>query len=157
MREIVRGGRFELAGRRHAARFIAGHHLVMRGGVVEESGGRVTHRADERGLVHLLRKLRHDFAEPDAGNVGFDGLELAADIRGCVGLGVPDVDVARAALEEDEDDVLGLAPAALLRGRLGRDRRAGLKRKNVGEADPGHAEPANAEEFAAAETVAGAA
>jgi hypothetical protein len=56
-----------------------------------------------------------------AWNLRLDRLELAADIVGRVGLRVPDIDMARPALEEDQDDLFGAAEARralVLLGRL---------------------------------------
>src|SRR6185503_12768565 len=108
--KVVRGGRFELAGRRYAVRGVAGHHLVVSGGMIEQTGRRVAHGADERGLVYLLSELRHDFTEPDAWHIRFYLLELAAHVRRRVRFRVPDVDVARSALQEDEENLFSLAP-----------------------------------------------
>ena len=55
---------------------------------------------------------RHGLADVRAGDLGLDRLELAANVRGRVGLGVPDVDVARAALQEDQDHRFRAAEAA---------------------------------------------
>src|SRR5205823_7420741 len=78
--------------------------------------------ADERALVHLLREQRHRLRERDAWHVGLDRLELAADVGRRIRLRIPDVDVARAALEVDQDHRFGGVPAVLgtLRRRVRR-------------------------------------
>src|SRR5262245_59033130 len=157
MREVVWGRRLELARRRDTVRCVTGHHLVMGGGVVEEARWRVADRADERGLIHLFCQQRHDFRQPDAGNVALDGLELAAHIGRRVRFWVPDVNVTGPALEEDKDDTLGFAPAGFAFGRIGRSGGGGLKAQDVREADAEHAHAADSEKLAAAESVARAA
>ena len=129
----------------------------MRRRVVEEARGGVADGADERGLVDLLGEQRHDLGQVNAGHDGPDGLEFAPHVGGGVGLGVPDVDMAGPALEENEDDVFGLAPAAFILAGVGHGGGAGLKAQDVGQGNAGHAHAADAEEFAPAEAVAGAA
>jgi len=57
------------------------------------------------------------FAQLNAGHVGGDGFEGAAHLGGGGGLHVPQVDLARAAEEEEED--AGVAAALVSRGVLG--------------------------------------
>ena len=91
------------------------------------------------------------------GTFGFDRLELAANVGRRIGLRVPDIDVARPALEEDHDDRFGLAPAAFglvtFRQIFGQR----LQTEDVAEAQAQDARAADAEKFTAAEAVAGAA
>ena len=73
----------------------------------------VPERADQRDLVHLPGEPRQVLADRDARHVGRDRPELAAELGRGVGLQVPGVDGAQAAVQEDEDqrDVAGrLAP-----------------------------------------------
>jgi hypothetical protein len=69
----------------------------------------VMHAADQRQLVHAFRHLRQQFRDVDAGHVGFDRLELAANLRWRVWFRVPEVDVARCAAVEDQNHRLRLA------------------------------------------------
>src|SRR5262249_18418290 len=74
------------------------------GGVVV---GRVRQRRDQRPAVAAAGELRQVLADVDAGRGGGDGLELAADVVGGVGLGVEAVVLGQAAGEEDVDDGAG--------------------------------------------------
>ena len=58
-------------------------------------------------LSSALRHHRHVLADVGAGDLGGDRLEIAADVGRRVGLGIPDVDVAGPALQEDHDHGLG--------------------------------------------------
>jgi len=59
------------------------------------------------------------FADLHAGQLRGDRFERAANVVRCVWLGVPDIQVTRAALEEDEDEILGRAkPGSLLSLRV---------------------------------------
>ena len=117
-------GRLKLAGRRNLVRCVAGHHLVDGGGVIEQTSRRVADAVDQGGAVEHLGEVWHHFADVVAGDPGLQRLEIAADVVGCIGLGIPDVEMARAALEEDEDHRLRLAPTGpaplAVRGRHGR-------------------------------------
>src|SRR5262249_20147325 len=93
------------------------------------------------------------FRELDAGQLGVDRLEDALDLVRHVVLGVPQVEVAGAALEVDDDDALGLAEAgtavaALLLG-------VRLQAEQVAERDAQHGRAADAQEITARDTVAG--
>ena len=81
-------------------REVAGEHVVVGRAVV---GVVMAERADQRELVHLPGRARQVLADLDAGHVGGDGLELAAKLGGRVGLQVPGVDGAQAAVQEQED------------------------------------------------------
>src|SRR5262249_6410838 len=82
--------------------------------------------ADERQLVSHLGQLRHQLGDLEAGGACVDRPEDAAHPVGDVFLGVPEVKVARAALEVEEDDAPGpaeagtVAPAGLVLGGVGR-------------------------------------
>ncbi len=104
--------RLQLARGRHLVRRIAGEHLIDGGRVIEQAVRRVAHRADQRDLVERLRHHRHVLADLRARDLRLDRLELAANIGRRIRLRIPDVDVARPALQEDHDDVPGLAEAA---------------------------------------------
>ena len=86
----------------------AGQRVVGPGVVV---GDRVVDRPDERQVVGLLRQHRQVLAELAARHGRLDRLELAADLRGGVGLHVPGVLVRRAPFQEHQDHRLDLRPA----------------------------------------------
>ena len=120
----LRRRRFELTGRADLVGCVAGEHLVDRGRVIEQADRRVAHRAEHRHLVGHLGQLRQQLRELETLGFGVDGLEDAADVVGHIVLGIPQIEMARSALEIDEDHALGLAEAgtavALLGGSLGR-------------------------------------
>ena len=121
----------------------AGHALV---GVV--AAVVADHRADEGELVGHLRDAREMLADADAGDVGVDGLELAADVGRGVRFEVPHVDVGRPAGQVDVDDRLVRRADAGL----------GLGGEEVGQRQGAADErAADGEEIAAAEAVAEAA
>ena len=124
-----------MARRRDAIGRVAGHHLIDGGGVVEQAGRSVADRADQSGFVHLLGQKRHDFTEPNAGNLGANRLEFAADIGRGVRFGVPNVNVAGPALEEYEDDRFGFAPAIFLFRGVRGGICARLQAQDIGQAD----------------------
>ena len=72
----------------------------MAGGVIVRL---VRQRADQRPTVAARGEQRQMFDDADAGGARGDGLELAADAVGGVGLGVEAVVLGEAAGEEDED------------------------------------------------------
>ena len=79
---------------------VAGHHVGI---------GVFVHRyegADAGELVPHLRLEREVFADLDAGNVRLDGIEVAPELLGGVGLEVVHVHVRRAARQVDEDNRL---------------------------------------------------
>ena len=93
-----------------------------------------------------------------ARDLGLDRLELAANVGGRIRLGVPDVDMAGPALQEDHDDVLGVAEAARA-GVLVRDvvcQRCFLREEEAGEMKSGEAERADAHQLAASWAFTGA-
>ena len=75
----------------------------------------VMHAADERELVHAFGHLRQQFGDVNAGYVGLDRFELAANLGGRFGFRVPKVDVARCTAVEDQNDRFGLSEADLRR------------------------------------------
>ena len=88
-------------------------------------------RADEDELVRHLGDAREVLADVDAGDVGVDRLELAADVGRGVRFEVPHVDVRRPAGQVDVDD------------RLVRRADAGLGLgARAGSAAPGRRRPA---------------
>src|SRR5882672_2677893 len=103
------------------------------------------HGPDDRELVHDLRHAREELADLDAGDVGPDGPQLAADFGGRVRLQVPHVLVGRTARQEDHDD-------GFVRGTL----RAGLflGAEDLGKGEPAQGESADAQEGAPGDSVA---
>ena len=83
------------------------HHLVA--GLVDRRR-LVVDRAEDGVAVGGLRHEREGFADFDAGYVGSDRPERPADVVGGVGLGVPGVELAGAADQEEKDaiDILRL-------------------------------------------------
>ena len=63
-------------------------------------------RAQEDEAVRVRRHLRHQLGQMHAGNLGGQGLELAANLAGRVGLRVNQVHLRRAAVEMQVDDRL---------------------------------------------------
>src|SRR5262249_16740852 len=70
------------------------------------------HGANDGELVHHGRYLREYFADLNARHASRDGLELAADFLGSVGLDLPHILMRRAASKEDVDDGLVRTPRA---------------------------------------------
>src|ERR1700722_15070461 len=60
--------------------------------------------ADDGTLVHARSDLRKHLANLDAGDLGGDRFELAANLGWGLGLDLPHVLVGRAAAQEDVDD-----------------------------------------------------
>ena len=97
-------GRSEV-GIRHAAIFrIAAFDFGDGAGVIFVLG---MHAANDRHVVHLFGGVRKQFAEMHAGDARGDGAEGAAESG--VGFGVPAFELAHAAVEPDEDDLLALS------------------------------------------------
>ena len=98
----------------------------------------------------MLRHHRHVLADPGAGDLGLDRLELPANVRRRIGLGIPDVDVRRPALQEDHHHVLGRLPAARAGVFAGRGGGAGLvaPEEEVRKTQAHHADGADAQQFA---------
>ena len=72
------------------------------------------HGADNGKLISALGHVWHQLADMRARHVGRDGPQLAANLRGRVGLEIKHVDVARPA-EHPQEDAVHLA---LWLGRL---------------------------------------
>ena len=92
----------------------------------------VMHAADERELIHAFGHLRQQFGDVNAGDVGLNRFELAADLGGRFGFRVPKVDVARCTAVEDQNDRFGLPEADLRR----------TKCLQLAQAEAQHAHPA---------------
>src|SRR5690606_4871498 len=83
---------------------------------------RIAHRSNERELVRDLREPRKELRHVHAGHFRRDRWEDALDVVGTVLLRIPKIEMARAALEIDEDDALRFPPAgAAAARRLARD------------------------------------
>ena len=65
------------------------------------------HRADERAAVHVRCEAGQMLADRDGRERRGDRLKLAANFGGLVGLHVPGVEVAGAAVEKQHDDMIG--------------------------------------------------
>ncbi len=85
----------------------------------------VRHRADEREAIGHAGQSRQQLAEPHAGDAGGDRPIRSADVVGSVRLGIEAVDVAGAAVLDDEDArpavACGVAAAARAWSRRGSD------------------------------------
>ena len=84
---------------------VAGQHPLRAHAV---AGVGVVRRADDGELVHDLGLLRQVLADLDAGHVGGDRLELAAELGRGVRLEIVHVDVAGPAGLPDQDDRLAV-------------------------------------------------
>ena len=107
----------------------------------------VPERADQRELVHLPADARQVLADADAGDVGVDRLELAAELGRRIGLQVPGVDGAEPAVQEQEDQRNVLRRLPLVGG-------PGLPLEQRGQRQAEEAGGAQAKEIAAGEAVA---
>src|SRR5262249_14379427 len=113
---------------------------------------RVAHRAEQRRLVDGAREPGQEFGEADAGQDRVDGREGAADALGRLVLGVPEIEVAGAALKVDHDHALSAAETgAVARGGGGTG--LGLVLEEVGEAEAEQGGAADAKELAAGHAV----
>ncbi len=128
------------ADRRAVAAQEAGVQLRRRVALLLEA-----HVADDRQFVGDLRLQGHQLADVQAGDVGVDRLELAADFDGGVRLHVVEVDVAGAAVEVDHDD--GLA-------RRAGGGAVGPEPQQVGQRQSADAEGADLEELPPRQAVA---
>ena len=81
---------------------LAGHHHVVTTAVVTVD---VSDTAHDRQLVGDGRDAWQDIGDLDAGGLGRDGVEVATDFRGRVGLDVPHVLMRLTAQSEQEDAV----------------------------------------------------
>ncbi len=141
VRKVFRRRRLKLAGGADFVGRVAGVNLIDRGGVVEEADRRVAHRADERELVGDLIDLGEQFGHVHAGRLGRDALENAADVVGHIVFGIPQVEVARSALQINQDHAFRAAPAGSFALD---DGRGGLGRLHLEHAAERHAEDAGA-------------
>ena len=116
-----------LDGRR---RLVAGRH-ADRAGAVGRDG--VVRRADDGELVHDLGHLGQMLADLDAGHVGGDRLELAADALRGFRFEVPHVDGGGAAGQPEHDDGVGLR---LVLASLSCRRRLASSRSSCGSVRP---------------------
>src|SRR5262249_51844513 len=96
-------GRADLVGR------IAGEELIDRRSVIEKPDGRIAHRANHGEFIIDLGQLGQDFGELNARELGVDSFEYATYVVRDIVLGIPEIEVARSALEVEKDDVLRLA------------------------------------------------
>jgi hypothetical protein len=76
------------------------HDVVAR---VVDSGTVVVHGTDKREFVGVAGGAREDLGDLDAGNVGLDGPERAADFAGRGGLHVEGVQLRRTAHHHQHD------------------------------------------------------
>ncbi len=86
-------------------------------GVVRAAGA--DDRTDRNQLVHVRGDERKMLADLDAGHVGFDRSELAANFRRRVHFKIEEVLMRRSAGQEDHDDPLRLRRSAAAGHRLG--------------------------------------
>ena len=100
-----------MTGRAHLVSRVTGHHLIDCGSVIEEPLGGVTDGSHHSELVIYLSELRHQLGKINPGNLGLDGLEDTSDVIRSIGFGIPQVQVARTALQINHDDALRLAPS----------------------------------------------
>ena len=107
--------------------------------------GRVVVRqgADDRVAIGQPGQPGEVLADPDAWDAGGDGPELAPHFGGRLGLGVPGVELGRAAPHEQQDARLRPALRLPPTGRAGVV--AGLRREQVAEAEPEDTEPSDAQ------------
>ena len=154
--EVVRRGRLELAGGGDLGRLVTRQHLIDGGSVIEQPGRRVAHRTDQRALVDRVRQHRHRLAEVDAGNLRLDLLEFPAHVRGRIRLGIPYVDMRRAALQEEHDDRLGGTEAgrAVIAPRAGRSPSLVLQPQHVLQRQSEQAERTDLHQIPACRTIA---
>ena len=113
--KIFRCGRFQLARRTDLVSRIAGHHLVDGGRVVEQANRCVAQRADHRKPIVQLGEQWQIFRELDTGDLGRNGLEHAFDIVRDIFLGIPQVEMAGAALKVKQNNTLRFAPTPPVR------------------------------------------
>ena len=85
---------------------VSGHHEAL--AVFVGGAGLVIEAADQRDLVHHASHEGEMLADLNAGNVGPDWLELAADVAGGIGLHVPGIELPGRADQEKDDAVLNL-------------------------------------------------
>ncbi len=152
--EVLRRRRFELAGGADLVGGVAGVHLIDGRRMVEQADRGVAHRADHRELVGDLGELRQQLRELEAAGLRGNRLENALDVGGNIFLWVPQVEVAGAALEVDEDDALGFAEAGTAVVLLGSSR-GSLKLEEAAETEAEDRRAADAQQIAARQAVTG--
>src|SRR5688572_21018969 len=119
--------------------------------MVEQTIGRVAHRADERQLVGDLREFWHDLREVYTGDLGGNRLKRAFDIVRYVFLRIPKIEVAGTPLQVKQNDTLSLVPAGPAIGAACRMRiflgflRSGLALQNAGQRKAKHRRAADSE------------
>ena len=89
----------------------------------------VVDRPDQGCVVHEPRQAGQVLADRDAGEARVNRPELSADLRGCVRLHVPHIEVARPAIEEQND------------ASVGTRRQPGAVRLRLGPQQAGQAQP----------------
>ena len=67
--------------------------------MVEQAVGRVAHRAHHGELVVYFGQIWQQLSEVYPGQLRLDGLEDGTDVGRRVGLGIPEVEMARTALQ----------------------------------------------------------
>src|SRR5258708_161965 len=120
--------------------------------MVEQSAWCVAHGADERIVLHLLREHGHVFPQLNAGHLGGDRLELTANIGRRLRLWIPDVEVARPALQKHHQYGLGCGKALAAIQARGSSRPS-LPRKEVGQIQPEQPDGTGTQQFAARRSV----
>ena len=153
VREIFGIRRLQLTGGAHLIRRVARHDLVDRSRVIEEPIRRIAHRIDHRELVIHLRQLRQDFREMMPRHLGRNRFESTAHLVRHILFRVPEIQMARTALEIDHQHMLGLSPARTPCGC--RTRRGRLSTEHVIQRQPHHPSPTDAQDITATETQVG--
>src|SRR5262245_41477433 len=105
-------------------------------------------------MIGKRSKARQVLRDSRAGNAGGNGLKLAADFRRRVGFQVPNVEVRRSAVVEDEDTGLRLAEVSGARLGYRPSARCVRRTQPVGPQQPGEAETANPHGLAPGNAVA---
>ena len=118
VREVGRAWRLKLPRGRHFVGRVSRQHLVDRRRVVEQPVWRVAHRPDHRELVVHPGEVGQQFSELHPRKLRIDRLEHRFDVVWHVGLRVPQVQVAGAALQVDQNDALGFSEPRTARNLL---------------------------------------
>jgi len=156
VREVARRRRLKLSRRADRVGLPAGHHLVDRRRVVEQPDRRVAHRADQRRAVDHLRQPRQQLGEPNSGQARIDRAEGAGDALRHVRLRVPQVEMARPALEVEQDDAAGPAKTgAMVRVLLRHGVGALLEIQEIGQRETEHRGAADTQQLTAGHAVTG--
>jgi hypothetical protein len=106
------------------------------------------HGANEADMVHGTSKKREVFTDFNTWCRRLNGLKFATNFAGCAGLHVPQVELAWAAEEEDED-------AGFCRGGRRLTGGSGPECEQVRQGEPGQAESADTQKFTAMQSAAG--